>query len=178
MKLQDSKFNVLLEYALSRYQMGGFLVGDVVVIRPTALRHEEIANRGQTFIEQIQLKIKSKQHLRVSCVKSIRQDIPGRPSNSGAADYYIDVVEEYAPGLFHNVFTLPAEVLEVVDYGINQPPAAGIRRKSKAEKITEDPHQDNLGTYPHDNSLATVYTKIANSNNWPDTPGGRKPQKY
>ena len=51
-------------------------------------------------------------------------------------------------------------------------------KKSKAEKITEDPHQDNLGTYPHDNSLATVYTKIANSNNWPDTPGGRKPQKY
>jgi hypothetical protein len=178
MKLTESKFNVLLEYALSRYQMGGFLVGDLVVIKPSALKHEEIASRGQTFKEQIEARIKSKQHLRVSYVKSIRQDTPGRPANSGAADYYVDVVEEYAPGLFHNVFTLPAEVLEVVDYGINMPPAAGMRRKSKSEKIKEDPHNDILGTYPMDNSLAKTNTKIANSNKWPDVPGGRTQQKY
>jgi len=177
MKLHESKFNVLLEYALSRYQLGGFLVGDTVLIKPAALNHPEIVNRGQTFKDILEAKIKNKEPMRVSAIKSIRPDITGRPSNSGAADYYIDVFEEYAPGLYHNVMTLPSTVLEVQDYGINLPPAAGLRRKSKAEKIKKHKHEDTLGTYPQDNSNPSDNTTLANANKWPDQPGGRDAQK-
>lgn len=180
MKLQESKFNTLLEHSLGRYQLGGFLVGDVVVIKPNALKHAEIAERGQTFKDLLESKIKEKALLRVAAVKSIRQDIPGRPHNSGAANYYIDVFEEYAPGLYHNVMTLPAEVLEVQDYGINMPPAAGMRRKSKAELNAKELENSNdLGTKPKDSSLPKNNTKLPNANKWQDNkPGGRKTQKY
>lgn len=181
MKLQESKFNVLLEYSLNRYQMGGFLIGDVVVIKPSALKHAEIINRGQTFKDLLEAKIKEQCLMRVAAIKSIRQDIAGRPHNSGAADYYIDVFEEYAPGLYHNVMTLPASVLEVKDYGINMPPAAGMRRQSKSEaKPTEIDNSNDLGTKPKDSSLPKHNTKLKNANKWDDSkPGARSSaQKY
>jgi hypothetical protein len=178
MKLQESKFNVLLEYSLNRYQLGGFLVGDVVTVKPSALKHKEIVDRGQTFKDLLEAKIKNKDLLRVAAVKSIRPDIAGRPNNSGVADFYIDVFEEYAPGLFHNVMTLPAEVLEVHDSGINLPPAAGMRRKSRVHGSKEANISNDLGTYPADSSTPKVNTKLPNANKWPDAPGGRKPQKY
>ena len=178
MKLKESKFDVLLEYSLNRFQTGGFLLGDVVIIKPAALKHEEIVNRGQSYKDLIESKIKNKELLRVTAVKSIRQDVPGRPHNSAVAGYYVDVAEEYAPGLYTNVMTLPADVLEVQDFGINLLPAAGLRRESKSKKSKIDDHQDKLGTYPKDNSLATKDTKIANANKWPNQPGGRTLQKY
>jgi hypothetical protein len=178
MKLQQSKFNVLLEYSLNRYQLGGFLVGDVVTIKPTALKHKEIIDRGQTFKDILESKIKNKDLLRVAAVKSIRPDITGRPNNSGVADFYVDVFEEYAPGLFHNVMTLPAEVLEVHDHGINLPPPAGHRRKSKVHKSKEADTSNKLGTYPADSSTPKVNTTLPNANKWPNEPGGRKAQKY
>jgi len=178
MKLQESKFNTLLEYSLNRYQLGGFLVGDVVTIKPSALKHKDIVDRGQTFKDLLETKIKNKDLLRVAAVKSIRPDITGGPHNSGAADYYIDVFEEYAPGLFHNVMTLPGAVLEVQDHGINLPPAAGLRKKVNVHGPKEIDSKDNLGTYPKDNSTPKSNTKLPNGNTWPNVPGGRKAQKY
>lgn len=185
MKLQESKFNVLLEYSLNRYQLGGFLTGQTVIIKPkygkpttSTLDHPELVDRGQTFKDLIASCIESKTPLRVSDIKSIRQDIPGRPHNSGASDYYIDVMQEYAPGLYHNVMTLPGELLEVQEHGINLPPAAGMRRQSKNSKAEEHEHENSLGTYPKDSSTPKVNTKLPNANKWPNEPGGRKSQKY
>lgn len=178
MKLQESKFKTLLEYSLNRYQMGGFLIGDTVIIKPQALKHADIAERGQTFKDLIESKIKNKDILRVAAIKSAYPDQAGRPNNSGSCCYYIDVFEEYAPGLYHNVMTLPAEVLEVQDFGINLPPAAGLHRKSKSQKNTKLDMKDTLGTYPQNNKLPDSNTKLPNSNSWPDTTGGRKSQKY
>ena len=168
MKLQDSKFKVLLEYSLNRHQSGGFLVGDVVIIRPAALKHQDINSRGQSYIDILESKIKNKELMRVSAIKSIRQDTPGRPAGSGVSDFFIDIYEELAPGSFGQVFTFPAEVLEIQEYGINLPPAAGLRKKHKTSKSEE----------LKSSSLAKANTKIKNSNNWPNLPGGRKPQKY
>lgn len=178
MKLQESKFNNLLEHSLNRYQLGGFLVGDVVIIKPSALKHKDIVNRGQTFKDILEAKIKNKDLLRVAAVKSIRPDIAGQPHNSGAADFYVDVFEEYAPGLFHNVMTLPADVLEVKDYGINLPPPAGLRRKNKVHGLKDIDNTDTHGTYPKDHSVPKSNTKLPNGNAWPNEPGGRKAQKY
>lgn len=185
MKLQESKFNNLLEHSMDRYQLGGFLTGDAVVIKPkfgkpatSTLDHPEIVDRGQTFKDLLTSLITSKAQLRVADVKSIRQDSPGQPHNSAPANRYVDVMQEYAPGLFYNVMTLPAEVLEVQDNGINLPPASGLRRKSKAEKNKEHKHENSLGTYPKDSTTPKTNTKLANANSWPNEPGGRKPQKY
>lgn len=178
MKLQESKFNVLLEYSLNRYQLGGFLIGDAVTIKPAALKHRDIVDRGQTFKDLLEAKIKNKDLLRVAAVKSIRPDIAGRPNNSGVADFYVDVFEEYAPGLFHNVMTLPAEVLEVHDFGINLPPAAGLRRKSKVHKSKEADTSNKLGMQSKDSTTPKVNTTLPNANKWPNEPGGRKAQKY
>jgi len=188
MKLQESKFNVLMEYALNKHQLGGFYSGDTVIIKPkykcsdtnrsvSTLEHPDLINVGQSFKDQLQAFITDKTPLRVSIVKSNRQDIPGRPSNSGHVDY-VDVFQETAPGLLFNVMTLPACVLEVQDHGINLPPAAGLRRDSKSQKAKELENTNTLGNQPKDNSTPKKNTKLANANSWPNEPGGRKAQKY
>lgn len=185
MKLQESKFNVLLEHSLNRYQLGDFLTGMTVTIKPkygkpltATLDHPELVDRGQTFKDLIASCIENKTVLRVADIKSIRPDITGRPHNSGAADHYIDVMQEYAPGLYHNVMTLPGEILEIQEHGINLPPAAGMRRDSKLSKGEQHSHENKLGTYPKDSSNPSVNAKLPNSNKWPNEPGGRKSQKY
>lgn len=185
MKLQESKFNTLLEYSLNSHQRGGFTTGETVIIKPkygkpstNTLDHPELVDRGQTFKDLIASCIKNKTLLRVSDVKSINRDTPGRPNNSGVAGYYVDIMQEYAPGLYHSVMTLPGEVLAVQDHGINLAPAAGMRRKSTTHKSKEADLSNRLGSYPPDNTTPKVNTKLPNANKWPNEPGGRKPQKY
>lgn len=164
MKLENSKFKVLLENSLNRYQKDDLLVGNVVTIKPAALKHEDIVDRDQSFKDLINTKIKNKELLRIASVD---------PNSS-----LVDVYEELAPGSFGNIFTLPCSVLQRHDTGINLPPAAGMRKKSKSTKPEIDSHQNILDTYPMDNSLPKGNTKLPNSNNWPAAPGGRKSQKY
>ena len=164
MKLENSKFKTLLESSLNRYQKDDLLVGNVVTIKPNALKHEDLVDRDQSFKDLIASKIKTKELLRVASVD---------PDS-----HMIDVYEELAPGSFGNIFTLPCKVLRRHDAGINMPPAAGMKRKSKNTKPELDPHSNILHTYPMDNSLPTSNAKMSNANQWPSAPGGRKSQKY
>jgi hypothetical protein len=176
-KLENSKFETLLEYSLGRYQLGGYLLGDIVRIKSTALSHPYLASRGQTFKDMVKSLIDNNKDLRVSSIKSIRPDVSGIPHRSAPDGYYIDVFEEHAPGLAYNIMTLPSEVLELVDYGINLPPTGGIKKSNRVEKLHAEKPAD-LGTYPSDSSLPSNNTKLPSSNSWPNQPGGRKPQKY
>jgi hypothetical protein len=153
----DTKFNVLFENMLERYQQGGFLIGDRVRFKKDVLTMEFFKNKGQNFIDIIKSCCESgfDLNLRVSALKSIypttTQNYRGGTESPDAI--YADIIIEYAPGLYRNPMTVPIESLELQDDGINRGPIPdSLKRKSKIEikpktvKAEQDAKNDiNLG---------------------------------
>ena len=114
--MKEKKFDILVEEATSRYQQGGLLSGDFVIVRQGALKNDKIKDRPSNFIDALKAIISSKLPLRVSAIKSERpescNDLAGGVNNAPTG-FWVDVVTEYAPGLWRDPMTLPLEVLDI-----------------------------------------------------------------
>lgn len=170
-----SNFDTLFEAELERFQQGGFLVGDRVRFKKDALKHPYIASRAKSFQDIVVACMQPTFDLllRIGAIKTIY------PSNSTvhglgtqAPDgVFFDVYIEYAPGLYRNPMTVPLEVLELMDDGINRGPVPdSVRRPNDIhgpEKV------DATTDAKHDINLTTKNTSLPGSNKWDDTqPGG------
>lgn len=116
--MNDKKFDVLVEEVISRYQQGGLVTGDFVIIRKDALSNPKLKDRPSNFIDKIKHAIEVKLPLRVSAVKSERpessNDLVGG-ANNAPTGFWVDVCVEYAPGLWRDPITLPLEVLDIAN---------------------------------------------------------------
>jgi len=181
MKLKDiqfeKKFEELFENTINRYQNGGYLAGDIVKIKKDALKHPYVVGMSIPYQEMVRNAIETDLNLRLSAVRSIRPGTSGNmsaPATDSPADFYADIVVEYAPGLWRDPITLPLEVLELVDTEGNLAPVPdSLKRKSistKPEKVV---------TNDKDRSNPVADTKLANNKNAKD---GRdqadKPKPY
>jgi len=113
----ESKFSVICEEETRRYTLGGgFLNGDFCKIRKDALTCPKLKGRPSQFLDKIRELIQSDLPVKVSAVKSERpetqNDLAGVGSLTTAV--WLDVCQEYAPGLFANVMTLPAECVDLI----------------------------------------------------------------
>ena len=174
-----NKFNLLFEREISRFESGGFLVGDRVRIKKEALKDEYVLGRAQSFQDFIKslLEPTFDLNLRIGAVKSIypttSQNYAGSHTDSPAG-LFLDIYVEYAPGLYQNPTTIPMHLvqsLEDVD-GINRGPIPdSLRRKSKIhgpEEIKTTPD-----TIKVEVNLTNKNVVLPNSNKWDDTkPGG------
>lgn len=122
----DTQFNLVLEGIMERYQQGGFVIGDRVRFRDDCLKLDFFKQKASNFIEIVQACMHPKfdLNLRVSAVKSIypttTQNYMG--GTEAPDNIYVDVIIEYAPGLYRNPMTIPIEALEIQDDGINRGP--------------------------------------------------------
>jgi hypothetical protein len=178
----ETKFDVLYENLLERFQQGGFLIGDRVRFKKDVLAMEFFKSKGQNFIDVV----KSCSapgfdlNLRVSAIKSIypttTQNYRGGTESPDAI--YADVIVEYAPGLYRTPMTVPIEALELQDDGINTGPVPdSLKRKSQIEikpkgvKAEQDAKADiNLGN---------KNVQIPGGTKWNDKQpgGGNSPKK-
>ena len=172
-----NKFNLLFEREISRFESGGFLVGDRVRVKKEALKHEYILGRAQSFQDFIKslLEPTFDLNLRIGAIKSIypttSQNYSGTHTDS--PDFqYVDIYVEYAPGLYQRPTTLPICLIDVIDDGNNRGPIPdSLRRKSKIHGPEE------IKTTPDDLkaeiNLTNKNVVLPNSNKWDDTkPGG------
>ena len=84
---------------------------------------------------------------------------------NAASDFYADVIEEYAPGLYRDPITVPVNVIELVEY------ADGLGRVEAPESQVYD-NKINMGN-DGENLLPQSDTTLANVNRWNDKePGG------
>ena len=172
-----NKFNLLFEREVSRFEMGGFLVGDRVRIKKEALKHEYVLGRAQSFQDFIKslLEPTFDLNLRIGAVKSIypttSQNYSGTHTDS-AMGVFFDLYVEHAPGLFATPITLPMELVDFIDdNGQRGPIPDSLRRKSKIHGPEE------IKTTPDDLkaeiNLTNKNVVLPNSNKWDDTkPGG------
>jgi len=166
----ESTFSRLAEQATERFQQGGYINGDYVRLSKSIKTSQHYKGLPKQTQEKIDGILASDLHLRVSAIKSIR---PAGYSNDGspnaAADYFVDVVQEYAPGLYKDPLTLPICCIELVDtadaMGRMPPPDSQVYKANihGAEEVT---------TKDDDRSLPKKNTKIAGGNKWVNAPIG------
>lgn len=153
MKIKDfkGKYETIIETTITRYQQGGILSGDLVRFRKDAMKNDKVKDMMENYKAMIQDAMSTDLNLRVSAIKSIRPTTAGDVSggaNSGTrapTDYWVDLVIEYAPGLWRDPITVPIEVLEIVDTDGNLAPVPdSVKRKNKVEmpKEVESPDAD------------------------------------
>lgn len=164
-----------MEQALERFQQGGFINGDYIVIKKTITNSpyfKELPTQSQEYIKNC---IASDLRMRVSAIKSIRpalQQVDGGLNAGG--DFVVDVVVEYAPGLYKNPLTLPVQYIELVagptdGFGTLDAPDS-LKRKDKVHGPEDLPKKQ---------MLPTSNTVLPNSNKHPDDqPGGVKAGLY
>ena len=139
----DTKFDVLYENMLERYQQGGFLIGDRVRFKKDVLTMEFFKSKGQNFLEVVRSCMAPgfDLNLRVASIKSVypttSQNYRGGTESPDAI--YADVIVEYAPGLYRTPMTVPIGALELQDDGINTGPVPdSLKRKSNIVIKPED----------------------------------------
>jgi hypothetical protein len=178
----ETKFNVLYENLLERYQQGGFLIGDRVRFRKDALKLDFFRNKGQNFLDIVKscMDPSFDLNLRISAIKSIypttTQNYRGGTESPDAI--FADVIVEYAPGLYRTPMTVPIEALELQDDGINTGPVPdSVKRKSKIQIKPEEQKAEQSADF--EINLDNKNVKLPNGNSWDDSkPGaGNTPKK-
>ena len=110
-----SKFNLIIEGMLTRYQGTNFLVGDRVKFIGSFLQHEWAKKQAEIKLERLKQLIESGDNIRISAIKTDRP-VTAQTGHFEAVDgFYVDVIREKAPGLFmpQEVYTVPQELLEL-----------------------------------------------------------------
>lgn len=171
----SSNFEQIFEAEMERFQQGGFLVGDRIRFKKDALKHDYVAKRAQSFQDIVRscLDPSFDLNLRIGAIKSI---YPTTTQNYGNGTQspdgiFFDIYIEYAPGLYRNPITVPIDLIELMDDGINRGPVAdSSRRKNKIHGPEEVKADSDIKA---DINLKNQNVKLPNANKWDDTqPGG------
>lgn len=178
----ETKFDVLFENLLERYQQGGLLIGDRVRFKKDALKLDFFKNKGSNFLDIVKACMDPNfdLNLRVSAIKSIRPTTTQnyRGGTESPDNIYVDIIIEYAPGLYRNPMTVPVEALELQDDGINTGPVPdSIRRKSKIQIKPEEQKAEQDADF--DINLQNKNVQLPGGTKWNDSkPGaGNTPKK-
>lgn len=162
-RLTNSKFDLLFEDTYNRFQSGGLVSGDVVKFRSGVLNSPYLKNAEPGFKDMIKELIESTLNLKVGAVRAIRpaqqytgwseggEDSAGdrvgeegrvRKNGGPSFGWSVDVVQEYAPGLWRRPITVPIELLERVDgTGANCPPVPIPDEWKRKDRINIKPEE-------------------------------------
>lgn len=133
------KYLDLLENTLTRYQRGGFLVGDYIKFADDYKSKpcfKDLTDQIKAAIADV-VDLSKDMNLRVVLIKN---DCPSRApgnENNTNGDVVIDIGLDYGGGRFYNVVTVPADLLIRLDYGINYAPLPDALKR--ANQITIKP---------------------------------------
>lgn len=119
-----SKYLGLLENTLTRYQRGGFLVGDYIKFADdykSKSCYKDLTAQIKDAVAEV-VELSKNMNLRVVSIKNeYPSRAPGNEFNTNGT-VVIDVGLDYGGGRFYNVVTVPSDVLTRLDYGINYAP--------------------------------------------------------
>lgn len=131
------KFNTLLESVYAKYQRGNFAAGDLVKFKDSVESHDWYKGLAENKLEVVKALREGDLNLRVCAVKSqvpVMGHSHGDPSME-VGPWHVDIVQEIAPGRWHNFMTIPEELLDHVDVGINRAPVPDSIRKDDPSHI-------------------------------------------
>ena len=148
--MKNSKFVPLYETIYNRYKQGsGFLEGDVVKLKDGYKSAEGYKQLPDTIKQRLEDIAKSGLNMRLG-----RLHTPD--SQYGSFGYlnlpatHADLYQEMSPGNFGNLVTIPLDLVEAIDTGVNLPPVAaankGDSKNTTYQKPTEKTTRKNPAT--------------------------------
>lgn len=156
------KYEQFAESTMIRYQNAGVMTGDLVKISPKALNHPKLKELGDHVKAAIKTLMDTDLNIRVCGVKSIHPTTAGMADNTATTsptDIWVDICIERNPGFFSDPVTLPVEVIEVINTGINLAPIPdSMRKKTKVNIKPEEVDSVENRTLPTKNTVLP-YTK-------------------
>jgi len=170
------QFESILEGYMERYTTGGFVTGDLIKFKPNALTATTLKDKPETFKFRIKDFMKSDLNLKVASVKRTIDAFSGEEAEE------IDIVREYAPGLWADPMTVPIDAIEFVDTGANafqHPVPKSLKRPNRLNGPEELKAKQTADKVKTDVNLPTGNTKIPGGKKWNDSKpgGGNLPKK-
>jgi hypothetical protein len=164
------KFERIHEETLYRFQQGGFLGGDYVKIKKNALKNEKVEKFSDQMKTILQDAINNNTVLRISCIKSDKSEAysgPVNASNIPSCELWADCYVEHAPGMWHNVMTIPTSIIEKIEVeGANGYPAYDkklIRPNAKEPDRADKEMKKQTKGDDENRNLAKKNSKLANT---------------
>lgn len=136
--MKNRKFVMLYETIYNRFKQGaGFLEGDVVKVKNDYKSTEGYKSLTDSVKQRLEDASKSGYNIRVGRLHTPQSNAGALGINVNLPATHADIYEEKTPGNFGNLMTVPVDVLEVHDTGVNLPP---VSKKNKRE-ASEAPYQ-------------------------------------
>ena len=134
--MKNSKFNPLFESIYSRFREGsGFLAGDVVKLKSNYESMDCFKSLAENVKQRVQDMVKSGNNIRIGRLHNKHSGYGGLGGPIHPA-CHADLYEEVAPSFWRNLVTVPVDVIEEVDTGVNLPPVPD-NQKDTRDRVTE-----------------------------------------
>ena len=132
-----SKFDLIVETAMKRYQGANFLIGDRVKPIENWASHEWFKTQPAVKLERMKAMFESGDNIRVTAVKASRPVTAQTGHFQDVDGYFVDIVREAAPGLWmsNEVYTLPDFLVELMEDYPNHTPIPDKQRKEDPSNI-------------------------------------------
>ena len=138
--MKNSKFEMLYETIYTRFKQGaGFLEGDVVKLKSDYKSTEGYKTLTDSVRQRLDDASKSGYNLRLGRLHTPNNNAGALGINVGLPATHADLYEEKSPGNFGNLVTVPVDLLEVVDTGVNLAPVSKNNKGLKSEVPYQQP---------------------------------------
>ena len=144
------KFDMIVESFMRRVNQNTFITHDRVKFIDNYLQHEWTRRQPSLKVDRLKELIESGDNIRVSAVKSMRPMTATSGNFEVVDDVYYDIVREEAPGLYTQTFTVPQNMLELIDDYPNEAPIPDHWRRDdnsniKPEQVNIESEDDMIG---------------------------------
>lgn len=135
------KFLKLYEGTITRYNNGGYLVGDIVKIKPNAFNHPKFEG-DEELKAQVKALMDSDLNIRVINIMNQYPAVMGANNTDNINPFgrTIEIAQEIAPGRLYNKVSVPDEILVRVDFYPNLPPIPKSFKREDTSQIKPKEH--------------------------------------
>jgi hypothetical protein len=134
--MKNSKFISLYETIYDRYKQGaGFLQGDVVKLKKDYKSAEGYKSLTEMLRQRLDDAEKSGYNLRIGRLHTPQTSAGSMGINTSLPATHADLYQEPSPGSFGNLVTIPIDLIEYVDTGINLPEVSSKNKRPNKDYI-------------------------------------------
>lgn len=134
--MKNSKFISLYETIYDRYKQGaGFLQGDVVKLKKDYKSAEGYKTLSEMLRQRLDDAEKSGYNLRIGRLHTPQSNAGSLGINLGLPATHVDLYQEPSPGSFGNLVTIPIDLIEYIDTGINLPEVSSKSKRPNKDYI-------------------------------------------
>jgi hypothetical protein len=134
--MKNSKFIPLYETIYDRYKQGsGFLQGDVVKLKKNYKSADSYKALPEMIKQRLEDAENSGYNLRIGRLHTPNNNAGSLGLNTSMPATHLDLFQEPSPGSYGNLVTIPIDLVEYVDTGVNLPEVSSKNKRPNKDYI-------------------------------------------